>query len=231
VTRTLLRLLVGTPLARRPANRSMRLFDFERAPNPRRVRIFLAEKGVELPIVRVNLFEHEQLTPEFRAINPSGTVPVLETDDGAYLTEAIAICHYLENLYPEPPLFGSGPLEQARVLMWSNIVENEGLGAVAEVLRNWSPGFRGRALPGPTDLEQIPELVARGRKRCATFFDRVEQQLSRREWLAAGHYSVADITLLATIDFAGWVDMDPAKERPGLRDWHRRASARPSSRA
>ena len=113
----------------------MKLFDFERAPNPRRVRIFLAEKDIDIPIVHVNLFELEQLTPEFRAINPGGTVPVRQTDEGEYLTEAIAICSYLESLHPEPTLFGTSDLHRARVLMWDNICENEGLNAVAEVLR------------------------------------------------------------------------------------------------
>jgi len=209
----------------------MRLFDFQRAPNPRRVRIFLAEKGLDIPLVHVNLFRLEQLTPEFRAINPGGTVPVLETDDGAYLTEAIAICHYLEALHPEPPLFGSDALEQARVLMWNNVVENEGIAAVAEVLRNWSPGFRGRALPGPVDLEQIPDLAERGRKRCGMFFDRIEQQLSHHNFLASNRFSVADITLLVTADFAGWVEIDPAKDRPRLSDWYRSVAARSSATA
>lgn len=209
----------------------MKLFDFERAPNPRRVRIFLAEKGVEVPIRHVNLFELEQLSPEFRAINPSGTVPVLQTDEEAYLTEAIAICHYIESLHPEPPLFGVGALEQAQILRWNNVVENEGLTAVAEVLRNWSPGFRDRALPGPVDHEQIPALVDRGRKRCGMFFDRIELQLANHKWLASDRFSVADITLLATVDFARWVEIDATASRPALREWYRSAAARPSAAA
>lgn len=209
----------------------MKLFDFQRAPNPRRVRMFLAEKGLEMPVQQVNLFEQEQLGPAFRAINPGGTVPVLQTDEGAYLTEAIAICRYLESLYPEPPLFGTSALEQARVLMWDNIVENEGLGAVAEVLRNLSPGFRNRALPGPVDHQQIPALIERGRRRCGAFFDRVEQQLSQHRHLASDTFTVADITLLATVDFAGWVDIDAGAGRPCIRAWHQAVSARPSAGA
>jgi glutathione S-transferase len=209
----------------------MKLFDFPRAPNPRRVRIFLAEKGVEIPVQRVNLFELEQLTPEFRAINPGGTVPVLETDDGNYLTEAVAICQFVESLHPVPPLFGTDPFDRARVLMWDNIVENDGIAAVAEVLRNWSPGFRGRALPGPIDHEQIPALVERGRKRCSMFFDRIEQQLAYADHLASEAFGMADISLLVTVDFARWVDIDATVSRPRIRDWYRRVSARPSARA
>jgi len=209
----------------------MKLFDFNRAPNPRRVRIFAAEKSIELSIVDVNLFELEQFSPAFRAINPGCTVPVLETDDGTYLTEAIAICHYLESLRPNPLLFGSGALEQARVLMWHNIVENEGLDSVQEVLRNWSPGFRGRGLPGPVDHEQIPALVERGRKRCGMFFDRIEQQLSQQPFLASAHFSIADICLLVAVDFAGWIEVDATHGRSRLGDWYREVSTRPTASA
>ena len=193
--------------------------------------MFLAEKGLEIPVVRVNLYEHEQLSPEFLAINPGGTVPLLETDDGVFLSEAVAISHYLESQHPEPPLFGTGSLERAQVLSWTNIAENEGLDAAAEVLRNLSPGFRHRARPGPVDLEQIPALVERGRSRCHAFFDRVEQQLTNREFLADRRYSFADITLLAAVDFASWVDIDATQGRRRLADWYRHAAARPSARA
>jgi glutathione S-transferase len=209
----------------------MKLFDFARAPNPRRVRIFLAEKGIDIPLVHVNLYELEQLTPEFRAINPGGTVPVLETDDGTYLTEAIAICHFLESLHPEPSLFGTNALERAQVLMWANIVENEGLHAVQDVLRNWSPGFRDRALPGPVDLQQIPALIERGRKRCGMFFDRIELRLGHSRYLASERFTVADISLLAAVDFAGWVEIKATDGRPKLREWYQSVSARPSARA
>jgi glutathione S-transferase len=206
----------------------MKLYDFERAPNPRRVRMFLAEKGIDIPIQHVNLFELEQFAPEFRAVNPASTVPVLETDDGTILTEVIAICRYLETLHPEPPLFGTDPLEDARILMWNGIVEKEGIAAVREVLRNWSPGFRDRALPGPVSLPQIPALIERGRKRCGMFFDRIEMQLGHFAHLASDRYSAADIALLATIDFAGWVEIDPTDGRPKLKDWYRAAAGRQS---
>lgn len=209
----------------------MRLFDFERAPNPRRVRIFLAEKGIEVPTVHVNLFRMEQLSPEFRAINPGCTVPVLETDDGIYLTECIAICRYIEQLHPEPRLFGDGPASEALTLMWNNIAEHEGLPAVAETLRNLSPGFRHRVFPGPLDIEQIPELVERGRKLAEQFFDRAAQRLGESRYLAGDRFSFADITLLSIVDFAAWVDLDAKQSRPALHRWYQEVSARPSAGA
>lgn len=209
----------------------MRLFNFDRAPNPRRVRIFLAEKRLDIPRVNVNLFRMEQLSPEFLAINPGGTVPVLETDDGTYLTESAAICRYLERLHPEPSLFGASPREEALTLMWANIVENDGLAAVAEVLRNLSPGFRDHVLPGPVPYPQLPALVARGQRRTEQFFDRVEQQLLKHLNLAGGDYSFADISLLVTVDFAGWVDIDPTRGRPALQRWYGRVAARHGSGA
>jgi len=209
----------------------MRLFDFERAPNPRRVRIFLAEKKLEIPRVNVNLFRREQLSLEFLAINPGGTVPVLELDDGTYLSECLAICQYLDAMHPEPALFGTTPRQQALTLMWANIVDNEGMSAIAEVLRNLSPGFRDHALPGPLACAQIPALVERGRRRAEQFFDRVNQQLEHQPWLAGADYSWADISLLVTTDFAGWVDIDPVSTRPSLKRWYERVAARPATGA
>jgi len=209
----------------------MRLFDFERAPNPRRVRIFLAEKQLTIPRVTVNLYRREQLSPEFLAINPAGTVPVLETDDGTFLAESIAICRYLDRLHPDPPLFGTTPLQEARVLMWSNIVENDGFIPVEEALRNVSPGFRDHVLPGPVPYAQIPALVERGLRRAEQFFDRVEQQLRKNEYLAGSDFSFADISLLAIADFATWVEIDPGRGRPAVARWHGRVSGRASARA
>jgi len=209
----------------------MRLFDFERAPNPRRVRIFLAEKQLHIPRVNVNLYRMEQLSPEFLAINPGGTVPVLETDDGTYLSGCIAICRYLEHLQPEPALFGLNAREEALTLMWANIVENDGLLAIAEVLRNVSPGFRDHVLPGPIPYPQIPALVQRGARRTEQFFDRVEQQLARQRHLAGAGLSFADLSLLVTVDFARWVEIDATRNRPALQRWYAGVAARPSAGA
>lgn len=209
----------------------MRLFDFNRAPNPRRARMFVAEKGLDIPRVNVNLFRREQLSAQFLAINPSGTVPVLETDDGIYISETVAICHYLEKLHPEPPLMGQNATEQALVLMWNSFIEQNGMMSIAEMLRNWSPGFRDRVFPGTVDYEQMPQLVERGRLRSEQFFDRMEQRLQESTYLAGDTYTLADISLLAMTDFAGWVELNPPSTRPALARWYALANARPSARA
>ncbi len=209
----------------------MKLFDFNRAPNPRRARMFIAEKNLDIPRVNVNLFNMEQLSEEFLAINPGGTVPVLETDQGEYLTETVAICHYLEQLHPEPPLMGRSAIDQAQVLMWNNIVEQQGMHAIAEVLRNWSPGFANRVFPGITNYPQMPELIERGRKRMEQFFDLIEDRLQGRGFLATEDYTLADISLLAITDFSSWVEVNPVASRTALAKWHQKVSERSSAQA
>jgi glutathione S-transferase len=209
----------------------VKLFDFERAPNPRRARMIIAEKNIEVQRIPVNLYGMEQLSPEFLAINPAGTVPVLETDDGVYLTETVAICSYLEALHPEPCLMGTGPSDKALVLMWNNIVEQSGFFAIAETLRNWSPGFRDHVFPGVVNYPQMPELIDRGRKRTEQFFDRIEAQLANNQFLAGDSFSLADISLLAVTDFAAWVKNNPKRSRPALAKWYENVSARPSAQA
>lgn len=193
--------------------------------------MILAEKQLDIPLVNVDLFAMEQLSPEFLAINPGGTVPVLETDDGLYLTETVAICHYLDQLHPEPRMMGQTASDQAAVLMWNNIIEHQGMSAIAEVLRNWSPGFRDRAFPGEVNYPQMPELIERGRQRMEQFFDRMETQLQGRQYVATEDYTLADISLLAMTDFATWVKVNPLRTRPMLKQWHTAASARPSAAA
>lgn len=193
--------------------------------------MIIAEKGLNVQHVPVNLYEHEQLTPEFLAINPAGTLPVLETEDGVYLTETVAICYYLERLYPDPPLMGKSATDSALVLMWNNIVEQSGFFAVAETLRNWSPGFRNHVFPGPVPYPQIPQLIDRGRKRTENFFDRIEQRLATSAYLAGADFSLADISLLSVTDFAAWIKVNPRTTRPALAHWYTKVSARPSAGA
>jgi glutathione S-transferase len=209
----------------------VRLFDFERSPNPRRVRMFLAEKGLAIPRVPVNLFRMEQLSPAFLAINPGGTVPVLETDDGTYIADSLAICLYLERLHPEPALFGRGPRGEALTVMWTRVVESEGLDAIGETLRNLSPGFRNHVLPGPVPYAQLPQLVERGHRRVLQFCDRIEQQLARQPYLAGEELGFADLSLLAAVDYATWVEVRATDGRPALERWYRRVAARPSAGA
>lgn len=209
----------------------MKLYSFQPAPNPRRTRIFIAEKGLEIPIEEVNLREREQERDTFLALNPAGLVPVLELDDGTCLSESIAICRYLEELYPEPPLLGSDPVERARVCAWNRRVEFEGMAAIAEALRNHSEFFVDRALPGPHPVAQIPELAKRGIARAGYFFDTLEKHLAESAHVVGDAFTMADISLLVTTDFAGWVKVDARAGRPNLARWYDSVSARPSASA
>ena len=165
----------------------MKLYDFAPAPNPRRVRIFLAEKGITLPMVQVNLRANEQFAPAFRAVNADCTVPVLELDDGARIADVLAICVYFEALQPDPPLMGVGVQDRANVAAWQRRVERDGFLAVVEAFRNATPGFKGRALPGPDDYEQIPALAERGRARLGKFFGMMNACLADREFVAGSN--------------------------------------------
>ena len=209
----------------------MKFYDFALAPSPRRVRIFLAEKGIAVPTVQVNLRAGEQFTPEFRAVNPDCTVPVLELDDGVRITDAIGICVYFEASHPEPPLMGTGAQERALITSWQRIAERDGFYAVMEAFRNVTPRMVGRGLPGPLDLAQIPALAERGRARIAQFFKTMDGRLADREFVAGRSYSIADITTLVTVDFAGWVKLTIPDDCPHLRRWHEQVTTRPSAKA
>ena len=209
----------------------MKLYDCAMAPNPRRVRIFLAEKGIALPTVQVDLRANEQFSPAFRAVNADCTVPVLELDDDKRIADVLAICVYFEALQPEPPLMGVGAQDRANVAAWQRRVEREGFLAVVEAFRNSTPGFKGRALPGPDDYEQIPALAERGRARIGKFFGMMNASLADREFVAGKQYSVADITALVTVDFARWIKLRIPDDCNHLCRWYDAVSARPSAKA
>jgi glutathione S-transferase len=209
----------------------MKLHDFTMAPNPRRVRMFLAEKGIEIAIVPVDLAQHEQMNGPFVALNPRRSVPALELDDGRVLTESVAICRYLEELHPDPPLFGRDAWERAVVEMWHRRVELEGLQAVADGVRNSSPFFKGRALAGAVDFEQIPALAERGRQRTALFKTMLDERLADSEFIAGDRFSVADIAAVVTCDFAKVLKMRVGSDTPDLERWYDAVSSRPSAAA
>jgi glutathione S-transferase len=203
----------------------MKLYDAGRAPNPRRVRIFLAEKGVSVPLVPVDLSKLEHKTPAFIAVNPLQRTPALELDDGTVISESIAICRYFEELHPEPPLFGIGALDRARIEMWQRRLEFGLLGAVAAVFRHLHPAM--------AEME-VPQVAAWGeanKPRVVEFLRFLEGELSGREFIAGDRFSVADITGLVGLDF-----MKPAKlavpdELAQVRRWHAALSARSSAQA
>jgi glutathione S-transferase len=209
----------------------MKLYDVAQAPNPRRVRIFLAEKGIAVPIVQINLREQEQLKPEFLAINPFATVPVLELDDGRHIAETVAICRYFEETQPEPRLFGRDAFEKAITEEWQRHVEQDGFLAVGEAFRNSLAGFKGRALTGPDGYEQIAELGARGRQRTMRFFELLDRRLAGQEFIAGAHFSIADITALVAHDFGVRAKVLSSEAMPHFRRWYAAMSARPSAAA
>lgn len=209
----------------------MKFHDCKTAPSPRRVRIFLAEKGIEIESVQVDLGAGEQFSEAFRKLNPDCVVPVLELDDGSCLSEVIAICDYLERQYPEPPLFGRNDVEHATVLMWNTKIEQQGLLGMMDAFRNSAKGLAGRALTGPEPYEQIPELAERGRKRVLQFFRRLDGQLEGREFVCGDFFSVADITALAVVDFAARGKISVPEDAANLKRWYAAISARPSASA
>ena len=207
----------------------LKFYDCQTAPSPRRARIFLAEKGVEAEVIEIDLRKGEQMSEEFRAINPRCAVPCLVNEDGHAISENLAIAAYIEERFPENPLMGTTPIERAMVLEWNWRVEFEGLAAVAEILRNSSPHMKGRAMTGPRNIEQLAELAERGRIRLGYFYEDLNAQLEKNEFVAGTHYSLADITSLVVVDFSKWVKAQPEENLTALWAWHAKAAARPAS--
>jgi len=205
----------------------MKLFDVTAAPNPRRVRIFLAEKGIDVPMVQVDMAKGEHKTPAFLAMNPSGKVPVLELDDGTCIGESVAICRYFEAEQPEPALFGTTPVEIGRIDMANRQLELELFAAVGQA---WVNGpVVARMLP---DREQIPAARTQGDRAARSFYRRLDSLLAGQQYMAGDAFSVADITALCVIDFASQlVDLEPDRVLSNLWRWHERVSARPSAAA
>ena len=180
----------------------LKLYHSVTSPNSRRVRIFLAEKGLTLPLVPVDLAKGEQHSDAYRAINPRRVVPTLVLKDGTAIGEVLAIWRYLEEVYPTPPLLGSTPKDKALVTMWERRAELEGFAAVMEGVRNASERLKGRAIAGPYDYDQIPALVERSRLRVKNFYADLDARLAALSFVAGDHFSAADITGLVTVDFA-----------------------------
>lgn len=191
------------------------------APNPRRVRLFLAEKGVSVPEVRVPLRERAHKSPEHMARNPLGQVPTLELDDGTHLSETVSICRYLESLHPEPPLFGRTALEQAQVDQWIRRVEFQLMTPVGMFWRHAHP-LTARLLTQHKDFGESNRELGR---RAMLWFD---GQLDGRDWLAGEAFTMADIALLTTVDFANWIGLETPGEAARLLAWRKRAAHRPT---
>lgn len=194
------------------------------APNPRRVRIFAAEKGIALPSQALSIPAREHKAPEFLALNPRGQTPALQLDDGTVIAESVAICRYLEGLHPAPPLFGTGAKEQALIEMWNRRVEMILMPPVGAVWVH-THKFTER-LPG-----RIAEWGESNRPRILDAMQFFDAALDGREFLAAEHFTISDILLLTTLDFATFIGMPMPDELSHLRAWHARATARPSAAA
>lgn len=203
----------------------MKLYDMGRAPNPRRVRIFLAEKGIEVPKQEVDLGAFEQRTDTFTALNPMQRVPVLVLDDGTVISESMAICLYFEKMNPEPNLFGRDAVESAVIEMWNRRLELHFYGPVSQSFRHTSPGMAQR------EKVQVAEWGQVCRDQAVDFLGLLETELGKREFVAGDRYTIADINALCTVDFMRVIKLSLAPEMKNLSRWHAAVSARPSAKA
>jgi glutathione S-transferase len=203
----------------------MKLYDGGKAPNPRRTRIFLAEKGITVPTEQVDIMAQEHKTADFTAKNPLQRVPVLVLDDGTCISESIAICRYFEALRPEPPLFGQGALEAAMVEMWNRRAELNFLFIVAHAFRHLHPAMKGLEVP------QVAEWGEANKPRAVDFLRILDRELGDHEFVAGDRYTVADITTMVGYDFLKVAKIAVPEELIHVRRWHATVSARPSAGA
>jgi glutathione S-transferase len=203
----------------------MKLYDGGRAPNPRRVRIFLAEKGITVPTEQVDLGKLQQRSEAYTAINPMQRVPALVLDDGTVIAESIAICRYFEALQPDPPLFGRGALQSALVEMWNRRIEFHLFFPVATVFQHLHPAMKIMIDP------QVPEWGEANKPRIFQFLRFLDDELQHRPFVAGADYSVADITALVAVDFMRVSKLAVPEDLANVRRWHDAVSARPSASA
>ncbi len=207
----------------------MKLYDLAASPNARRVRIFIAEKGLQIETQPIDMMAGENRQPEYIEKNPLGKMPVLELDDGTCITEVLAICQFLEELQPEPALIGQTAEQRAIAMMWTLKIEQHGLMACRDAFRNFAKGLKHNALTGPVQYDQIPELAERGRKGVLVFLERLEQRLAQSEFVAGDYFSIGDIATLVLVDFAGWIKISVPEDAENLQRWYDSVSSRPSA--
>ena len=203
----------------------MKLYDGGRAVNPRRVRIFLAEKGISVPLVPVDIGAKEHRTESFATVNPMRRLPALVLDDGTVIAESIAICRYFEALQPDPPLFGRGALNIARVEMWNRRAEFNLLGPVTTVFQHLHPFMK------PLVDPQVPGWGEANKPRVTEFLQFLAGELKDRAFVACTHFTVADITAMIAVDFMRVSKLSVPEELGHVRRWHEAVSARPSAKA
>jgi glutathione S-transferase len=203
----------------------MKLYDGGRAPNPRRVKVFLAEKGITIPVEQVDLGKLAHKSAAYAAINPLQRVPALELDDGTIISESIAICRYFERLHPEPPLFGTDAKDAALVEMWERRVEFHLLAPISHVFRNSHPAMKEMEVP------QVPAWAEANKPRIMDFLELLDRELKGRRYIAGDRYSVADITGMISVDFLKPAKLTVPDNLTSVKRWHEEVSARPSSKA
>jgi glutathione S-transferase len=203
----------------------MKLYDGGRAPNPRRVRVYLAEKGITVPTEQVDLGGLQQKSDAYTAVNPMQRVPALVLDDGTVITESVAICRYFEVLHPEPPLFGRGALQSALVEMWNRRVEFHLFIPVSNIFRHLHPAMKEMEVP------QVKEWGEANKPRALSFLDHLDSELKARSFIAGNDYSVADITAMIAIDFLRVSKLAVPDALTHLKRWYAAVSERPSSKA
>lgn len=209
----------------------MKFYDNAVAPSPKRVRMFIAEKGVEIETVDIDIQAGEQFADNFRTLNPLCTVPVLQLDDGQCLTTTDGCRAWLEETYPDPPLLGRTATEKGLVADAVHIIMVFGQQAVSEALRNSLEAMVDRATVGPDNYSQIPDLAERGRIRCARFMDRLNDMIGDKPFVVGSDISAADIDAFIFVNFAQWAEIEPADRHANIRRWHAAIAARPSADA
>ncbi|TDU32307.1 glutathione S-transferase [Panacagrimonas perspica] len=209
----------------------MKFYDCAMAPSPRRVRIFLAEKGIKIDTVQVDLMTAENIQPAYLKINPRGIVPALQLDDGTLIDETLAICQYLEALHPEKPMLGTDAKSRAVITSRTLAMEWDGFLRASEAFRNSAPGFGDRGIPGLGGITAIPALAERGMAGSRRFIDTLDGMLGKSEFVAGTSFSLADITALCVVDFMGWLKVTPTDSHPNVQRWYRSVSSRPSAAA
>lgn len=210
----------------------MKLYSMKQAVNPQRVRIFLAEKGVSVETVEIDIPSGENRNEAFLKVSRRGLLPALVLDDGTVLTESIAICRYIEGIEPEPDLFGRSPEEQARIEMRQREMEFDGLQSIAWIFSNTAPHFKDRAQPGAVpDMAQLPELAARGQILAGIWMKRLNESLGTHAFVAGDRFSVADITAFCAVKFARWVKMSIPDSHTHTQRWFDTVNQRPSMKA
>jgi glutathione S-transferase len=202
----------------------MKIYDSQGAPNPRRVRIFLAEKGIQVPYEQVDIGAAVNRGAEFRKKNPTGGVPVLELDDGTYIAESVAICRYFDETHPEPPLFGVGAKERASVEMWNRRIELKLFQPIADSFRQHHAFFKGR-------IRQVPAYAEAQKQNAEDALKWIDEELAGRRFIAGDRYTIADITAMVGIDFGRVSKIAIVPEQKNLARWHAEVAARPSAKA